>query len=144
MITTVQKSGFELAPTVEAEVKELCLDIHTMLKRAAICTLAEGNRRFNNWVFDVRDGVVVAITNLASKAPPPRPTAPDAPRSVKRLHMTGKLVPAPKQRIAMHGEVLKDNEFTMYETCEHCGGNPDGCLVCDNGEVLVVRTLKKV
>lgn len=135
MITVATKSGFELSPSVEAEVKALCLDIHEMLKRAAICTRPEGNRRFNDWVFEVREGVVVAVTNVAAKVLAPRPTRPDAPKAQRA---------AVKQRIAMHGEVLKDNEFTMFEPCEHCGGNPEGCLVCDDGEVLVVRTLKKI
>lgn len=131
MITVAAKPEFVLAQHVDAEAQKLCLNIQEMLRRAAICTLPQGNRRFRDWVFDVRSGVVVAMTFIGGGTKTTAvPSSP--PRSQPKV----------TQKIAVHGEALKPNEFVMYEDCENCGGEGE-CLVCDDGQVQVVRTLKK-
>lgn len=127
MVIVAPKSEFAISPQVDAEARRLCLNIQEMLKRAAICTLPQGNRRFRDWVFDVRDGVVVALTNVGTMAPVP-PGQPD-----KKSKLT--------QTPAIHGAKLTKDEFVMFEDHELCNGK--GCFACDDGQVQVVRTMKK-
>lgn len=127
MITVAAPPEFVASPQVTAEAKRLCLDLQEMLRRAAICTLPQGNRRFRDWVFDVREGTVVAMTPVVCTVQTGATAITTAPR--------------PQQR-TVTGENLKPDEFQMYDQHDACNGV--GCSGCSDGEVLVVRKLKKI
>lgn len=131
MITIVAAPPFQISPAVKAVADRLCLNLQDMLRRAAICTLPEGNRRFHDWVFDVREHRVLAITNIAERGEAAH-TAAKGPSQPPRKVST--------QRVAMHGTKLAGDEFVMWEEHELCEGK--GCLACDAGQIQVVRRMR--
>lgn len=87
--------------------------IREMVKRAALCTHEYGNRRYNDYVFQIDGRNIVSMVDLNSG-----------------LYVTNKPKPVP----------LAPGEFVQYEECDQCHGK--GCAACNfEGEVRYVRRL---
>lgn len=60
-MTYLKESGVAIAPQVERTIKSENIaleELDAMVKKAAITTHEFGNRRFHNWIFDIKQGKV--------------------------------------------------------------------------------------
>jgi hypothetical protein len=107
----------QATPEVLAFVKTHGLglaQLEDMLRHAALCSHEKGNRRYHDWVFQLRQGVIFRMTDVRTGA------SSDTIRS-SNLH-------------------LAPGEFLVYEDCTECRGK--GCRHCDGGQVPRVRRLQ--